>query len=157
MSKAAKELVEKFKDLTNKGIDRCFMVTVQSVDKSSDTCSVVFDGLPIDNVRLKATMDNNKGLKVYPSLGSNVLIERLGDGYFSVSMVSQIESIELTIDNKKWLVNKNGHFIGDADNTLLSVLNLIIDAVKETIVFQGRNPNYEKLIQAKEMASQILQ
>jgi len=157
MSKAAKELVDKLKDLGNKGIERCFMAVIKSVDKSTDTCAIVFDELQIEGVRLKATMDNDQGLKVYPAIGSNVLIERLSDGYFSVSMFSQIESIELTIDDKKWLVNKDGHLIGNTDNTLLSVLNLIIDAVMATIVFQGRSPDYAKLTQAKTMASQILQ
>lgn len=157
MSKEAAELYQKLKNLNNKGVGRIEIATIQSVDASNNTCVVLLDDLAISDVRLKATMNGNNGFIVYPAIGSNVLIERIDDGYFAIRMVSEIDSIAIVTGDKKYMLDSNGHYIGNADNTLLSVINLIIDATMETIVFQGRSPNYEKLTQAKTMVQQILQ
>lgn len=156
MSKEAFELYQKLQNINNKGIRRVEMAVVQSVDTNANTCKVLLDDLPINNVRLKATVNNNSGFIIYPALNSDVLIEQINDGSFIVRMVSEVDSVAVAIGNKKYTLDKDGHYIGDADNTLLSVLNLIIDATMETIVFQGRNPNYEKLQQAKLIAQQFL-
>jgi len=163
MTKEAYELYQKLKNLNNKGIGRIEIVPVLSVDTHTNTCSVLLDkdedgnDIIVSDVRLKATMNSNNGFIIYPAINSNVLIERIDDGYFAIRMVSEIDSVAIVVNDKKYMLDENGHYIGNADNTLLSVINLIIDATMETIVFQGRNPNYEKLTQAKTMVQQILQ
>lgn len=157
--KNAKELYNLIKGINDDGMDDVFPAIVKSVDKSSFTCDIDFQGNEFGNVRLKATVgesEDEKGFVVFPAIDSDVLVKKLSSGLLAIFMVSEIESIVWSIGNKTYSVDKDGHRIANGDDSLLDVLKLIIQAVNETIVFQGRSPNYAKLQQALTMAETIL-
>lgn len=157
--KHAKEFLELLKAINDDGMDDVFPATIVSVDKTTFTCVVDFQGNELGNVRLKALVGEaaeENGFVVFPAVDSIVLVKKLSVGLLAVFMVSDIESVAYRVGEKIYTLDKDGHFIGNADNSLLDVIKLIISAVSETIVFQGRNPNYEKLQQALNMVETIL-
>ncbi|WP_346237769.1 hypothetical protein ABDK00_001665 [Niabella insulamsoli] len=154
--KEALELYQKLRSLGDKGLGVVSIGTIKSVDKENSRCVADVDGLEISDVRLKATMNGEKGFKIFPTPGSTVLIERISDGQFVVQMMSEVEGVELHIGNKKFELDKAGCLIANQSDSLLDVINLIIEAVQVIVVMQGKGPDLAKLIQAKTKVETIL-
>lgn len=87
------KILEQLKEL-GKTAAPTFMATVKSVKE--DFCSVKnVDGVLYPNVRLRANInDKNEGLLIVPSVGSTVLVSRIGDSdMLYVEMFSKIDHI----------------------------------------------------------------
>ena len=147
--KEAVELYKLLQGIGKRNIGVVSIAEVLQVDKNKCTCTVNIDGLDIADVRLKSTADNKRGFKIFPAIGSDVLIECIDNGEYVVQMMGEVESVVLEIDNKKIEIDKAGIFIGNDNSSLLKVIELIIDAVMKVVVLQGQNPDYKKLIEAK--------
>lgn len=100
MAKIDMDILNALKDfLGEKG--SCFVAIVTDNGNGGETISVKgLDDTIYNNVRKRASEDGKKGLLVTPARGSSVIVGRLGvsDQLF-IAMYSQIEEIELTIDN----------------------------------------------------------
>jgi hypothetical protein len=69
-----------------------------TVDKAKHTCTVEdFEGNEHSNVRLKATIDSDKGFVLYPKDNSVVMVGRMkkDDSDLYVALFGEIESIEI--------------------------------------------------------------
>ncbi|PZP38141.1 MAG: hypothetical protein DI598_21015, partial [Pseudopedobacter saltans] len=154
-----KELYNLLKNLNSDGMDDVFPAVVKSVDKSSFTVDVDYQGNELGNVRLKALVGeaaDEDGFVVFPAVDSVVLVKKVSAGLLAVWMVSEIESLVWKIGDKQYSVDKNGHRIANGDDTLLQVITMIIESVQKVIVFQGQNPDYMKLQKALDMVKTIL-
>lgn len=157
--KQAKELYNALRDVLNTGED-IFPAVVTALDKSLFTCDVVFDGLDLGGVRLQSIVkDGVKGVQVFPALGSVVLVKRINDTEYFVTMYSDVESVLMRVADKSYTLNNYGHLIAGTNgaDTLLQVITLVIEAVTQIAVLYGNNPDYTKLSQALEKANNILQ
>jgi hypothetical protein len=154
--KGASELYNLLRNINDKGMGLISVGGVKSVDKDECKAVVSFDGLDIEDVRLKATTDGEKGFKIFPAVGSTVLVQRIADGDYMIIMYSEIEGFEFHIGGKKIELDQDGCLIGNQTDTLLNVINLIIEAIQVIVVIQGKGPDLTKLLQAKTKVENIL-
>jgi hypothetical protein len=170
--KQAKELVSVIKELA--ATPQPFLATVVSVDTTNNTCDVKVDDDEFGGVRLQAVVDENrKGLRLYPSVGSDVMVEPVDtQGNYRVSMFTEVDTIQGDIGNVMFLhdatgihqsantaaynLTPSGHNIKVGSSSLLDALNKLIEAVQVIVVLQGNNPDYAKLTQAKTLINNIL-
>ncbi|MEE3485094.1 MAG: hypothetical protein VZQ98_12325 [Bacteroidales bacterium] len=82
-----------------RGADTCFhTAVVRSVAENGETCSVEAYGTTWTDVRLTAVADGGCDVKVFPKVGSPVLVADLSNGSMSdlaVIMYSRFDRIEL--------------------------------------------------------------
>jgi hypothetical protein len=132
--KQATELIKALRLINDKGAN-CFPAVVVAVDKTKSTCDVEFNEMEIGEVRIQATVaDNLKGLKMFPAVGSVVIIEKLGDkGEYLVKLYSEVEQVIYEIDNTHFAI-KDGFLIGKNDDTIKLLLHDLINTVKAIVV-----------------------
>jgi len=157
MSKVAREFYEKLKALSA-GKDDILPVTVKQVDQASRTVDVEFDGMPIGDVRLQSiTVPGQKGNVLFPSVGSMVLIERMGTGNeFFVTLFSELDEYIIEIDKTTVRANAKGVLIQRGEKNLKPVLNefinntqKLIDEINKIVVAIGNGPNIAALTQIR--------
>lgn len=83
---------------------------VLSVDGAACKVSRVRDGMVIDKVRLNAITTSDKGVVVVPKTDSFVLINRIGESSWFVSLCGDVERI--TIDAETEIVINGGGYGG---------------------------------------------
>jgi|GEM_PF-1660896 len=154
--KQARELYNLLKSISDSGVDSVAIGIVDSVDKDKCSCVVLVDEQRYEDVRLKSTMDSEKGFKVFPKPGSNVLVQSIGNGLFGVAMMGEVDSVLLETGSNKVEMDSEGIFLGNNSTSLLEVLELIIDATIKVVVIQGQNPDYVKLAEAKTKVNTFL-
>lgn len=79
-----------------------FYATVESVDETMRTCVVEAEEVQYDDVLLYAVADTNrKGFCFIPSVGSIVLVSRIGgSNELFISMFSDVDRVLLTVGNE---------------------------------------------------------
>jgi len=156
MSKTAKDLSNAIKQLI--GSSDKVIATVTSVDKAKSCCDVEVDGNELGNVRLQAIVKENvKGCKLYPAVGSKVVIEQLNNkGDWMVTMLSEIEEVLFEVATTKLQQKEDGLLIKKGDDTLKQALTLIVESVQPIVVLYGNNPDYVKLNQALTKINNLL-
>ena len=100
---------------------------VLSVDGAVCKVSRVRDGMVIDRVRLNAISTADKGIVVTPKTGTYVLVSRLGEVNWFVTLCGEVEKI--SIDTETKIVFNGGHFgglvrIGDLIDELNSLVEI---------------------------------
>lgn len=100
---------------------------VLSVDGAVCKVSRVRDGMVIDRVRLNAISTADKGIVVTPKTGTYVLVSRLGEVNWFVTLCGEVEKI--SIDAEAKIVFNGGHFgglvrIGDLIDELNSLVEI---------------------------------
>lgn len=110
----------------------------------------------IDDVRLKSVVKAGNKIILTPAVGSTVLIARIenSEEWLMIS-ADEVYKITMVIDEVRIEVDAAGLLIQKQDDSLKDVLNLIIDAVKQIVVLQGKNPDYFKLANAKTKVNNI--
>lgn len=138
MSKTAKDLSNAIKALF--GNSDSIIATVTSVDKNKSCCDVEVDGNELGDVRLQAIVKENvKGCKIYPAIGSKVVVEQLNDkGDWMVSMFSEVEEVLYEVGDSSFKMNAegvlfNGGSLGGLLKLAASVerLNLIEESIND--------------------------
>jgi hypothetical protein len=139
--KQAKDLAAAMKNMVDKG-DHALRGKVVSVDKNKAACEVEINGLEIGEVRLQANIKTNqKGFKVYPLQGSDVIVERLGrEGDFFVSMVSEVEEVLLEIGNVSLQIT-DGFLLKKNNDTAEKILSDFVDEVMKIVVPTNVGPS----------------
>lgn len=127
---------------------------------SGNTCTVERTGAPtLYKVRLQAIEDEvDNYVRVTPKVGSIAIcgvIENMNAEAFIIQC-SEIERIEVVCGNKVYKADDTGHLVQGGDDTLKEVLQLIIEAVNNIIVMDGRNPDRLKLQQSLSKLNNIL-
>ena len=108
MSKTAKDLANAIKALT--ASSSCELATVVSVDKTNNTCEVSLDGDELGQVRLQSITETGlKGCRLYPAVGSKVVIEELNSGGdWMVILMSEIEEVMYEVNNMSMKISDSG-------------------------------------------------
>jgi hypothetical protein len=126
---------EAIKRLAGNGQEFTFLAEVTEVDEPTATISVdLGDGLIIDEVRLRSTIDGDKGFYIVPKVGSMVMLLRLATddeficiGFSGVEkVVSKMENTEMEINDDTIVFNANAlnSFMTDI-NKLVQKLNAL--------------------------------
>lgn len=113
-------------------------------------------GDEIDDVRLKSVIKAGNKLVLTPKIASTVLIGRIenGEDWVLIS-ADEVEKISLLINEVSIEVDENGLVVSKGEDNLKDIFGLIISAVKQIVVLQGNNPDYEKLIDAQNKVNNI--
>lgn len=126
----SKKLEDAFNALGNT-TTHTFVATIVSVNKEKSTCVINDDDLQYENVKLTAKTDeSNSKWVLFPKVGSTVLVSAIENDlhHLYVHFFSEIESIELTIDETKLQIDNNGFLLKKENETLKK---LMVDLLKE--------------------------
>lgn len=128
MSDSAAKLHSLLRKLFDQGSD-VLSAVVKTVDKENCTCDVTVDEMDLSEVRLKATIEPQKGYKVFPAVGSVVLIEKLSSEEFFVVMYSEVD--EIKIENEDCTIQiTDGVLIQKGDETAKKIIDDTLDQIK---------------------------
>ncbi|MDP1812332.1 MAG: hypothetical protein Q8K66_13100 [Sediminibacterium sp.] len=147
-----KELIQKLaEDGSEKYSLVCKVIKVEGMN-----CEVepINGDSPILDVRLVADESANKYVLI-PKVGSYVVVAFLTKEAAYVSMVSEVSEVLWKVGNNSFSTNENGLLITNGADSLKDAIVLLIEAVEEIIVLQGRNPDRQKLINAKTKVNKI--
>ena len=140
-----------------------FYGEVSEVNEGSQTCTVVMEDIPYENVLLYAVENTElKGQVLIPRIGSTVLVERIANDRYFVVMFSEIDKVLLTIGEKtKAEISEENISIQtgdkttvtvDAQNCLLQVGESMVKATEKGLTFvkggAGLKKTLEELIDA---------
>jgi hypothetical protein len=126
------ELQEAFRKLKKRDVDT-FPVKVLSVDKEKGTCKVSDDELEYTDVQLSSVIDaNNKKFFLFPKVGSSVLVSPINEDVHRlyVEAYSEIESLELNIENVKFQIDQDGFLLKKENENLKKLMSDLIGAIK---------------------------
>lgn len=115
---------------------------VLSTDGAECTVERVRDGMVISSVRLNAVSTADKGIVVTPKTGTNVLVSRLGESGWFVTLCGEVEKI--TIDSETDIVINGGGYGGlikiedliGSINNMVETFNNHTHTVAETLAKQ---------------------
>ena len=116
--------------LTKRRVDT-FAATVVSVDKNAGTCTVSNDGLEYTDVQLSASVeDEAKRFHLFPKVGSSVLVSPINEDLHRlyVEFFSEVESIDLKIEDTQLQIDQNGFLLKKENETLKK---LMVDLLQE--------------------------
>ena len=122
------------------------MAKVLSVDGAACKVSRVRDGMVIDRVRLNAISTADKGIVVTPKTGTYVLVSRLGEVNWFVTLCGEVEKI--SIDAEADIVINGGSLGGlvkiedliGSINHMVETFNNHTHTVAETLAKQVEIP-----------------
>lgn len=126
------ELTEAFRRLKKRDVDT-FPAVVVSVDKEQGTCTVKVDELELTNVQLSAIIDGkNKKCYLFPKVESSVLVSPINEDLHRlyVEAYSEIESLDLNIEQVRFQVDQDGFLMKKENETLKALMVDLIGAVK---------------------------
>lgn len=90
------------------------LAKVKSVDQSKRTCDIDDDGVIVYGVRLQPITQGNTGITIYPKVDSQVLCVQVeGSDDYMVVHASEAEKVEIKIDDKGLVINKDGAVFND--------------------------------------------
>lgn len=120
-----RECANLLKAIMGKIPQNCFVAQVQKVDGA--TCTVVRQGdnLKIAGVRLNELSDESVGMVIKPKADSFVLVARIDDFNYYVSLYSEIDSVDIQCDKITINGGDNGGLINIKD--LTKQLNSLVD------------------------------
>lgn len=151
--KQSKELYNALRKVLYNGPE-VFPAFVKSVDKDNCTCDVEYDGLEIGDVRLRATIkQNEKGAKIFPKVGSVVLVQRLGEKEeFFITFFSEVEEIKFEVEGVRFKVDASGIEMNNGNASMREVMDDLFGQVKaisnelqKVVVAVGVTPNVPAL------------
>jgi hypothetical protein len=154
--KAAKDLAAAIRMIA--GASDALIVTVVSVDKVKNTCEVDIDGSELGNVQLQAVIKADvKGCRIYPAVGSKVVIETLNDkGGYMVSLYSEVEEMVNEIGTTIYKMNAGGHTIKKDEDNIKQALKMIVESQMQMLILYGNNADFVKLQQALVIIENVL-
>jgi hypothetical protein len=126
-----KELQEAFRQLKKRAVDT-FPATVLSVDKLEGTCKVTDGELEYTDVQLSSVIDVTKKFFLFPKVGSSVLVSPINEDLHRlyVEAYSEIESLELGIDQVVFKIDADGFLLKKQNETLKKLMADLIAAIK---------------------------
>lgn len=128
----SRELQNALKTLGTRGVDT-FPAVIISVNKDEGTC-VVSDGeIEYTDVALSATIEENgKRFYVFPAVDSYVLVSPINEDLHKlyVEFFSEVESVDLNIEETQLQIDKEGFLLKKENETLKKLMNDLIKACK---------------------------
>lgn len=163
MSKGNDELRRMFERCLHGAAETVFYGEVSDVDEEARTCTVVMEDIPYENVLLYAVEKAElKGLVLIPKPGSKVLVRKLANDRYFVSMFSEVDRVLLTIGEKteaevseesvRIKAGEKTTVTADAGSCLLQVGESTVKATEKGLTFvkggSGLKKTLEELIDA---------
>ena len=110
MGKSEEDILRGLRQMMQ-GPDITFPAVVKDNYPGKDYCDVIdINGTEFPEVRLRSAIDSGKGIIITPSKNSAVIVSRIqGSDSLYISMVSEIDSIQWTLNNHVILFDKNGY------------------------------------------------
>lgn len=127
-----KQLQDAFRKLKSRDVDT-FPVTVTAVDKEKGTCKVSDDQLTYFDVQLSSVINaNKKKFYLFPKVGSSVLVSPINEDIHRlyVEAYSEIESMDLGIENVQFQIDKDGFLLKKDNENLKKLMADLITAIK---------------------------
>ena len=154
IEKARNQLIEFIGKRSPAGL---LFATITAVH-DDDTVSIEFpEGGKTDECRLRSVVSDGNRVLLIPKVNTPVIVGRIDrDDEFVVLMVSEITEVRQVIDTTTFSQTADGFVMKKGNDDLLNVIQLIIEAVVQIVVIQGKNPDYIKLNQALEKAQNLL-
>ncbi|MBY0244510.1 MAG: hypothetical protein K2Q03_03545 [Sphingobacteriaceae bacterium] len=155
--KAHEKIRQAIKQIAHQDDALC-LATIQSVNESEGTCTVICDdGLKLEGVRLRVSIDDKTAFVVVPVVDSMVLVAQNNDDFFIV-MQSEVQSLQYTIkktalifkeknfelkhdNDATFSVTEKGFSVKTASEDLKKVLSDLLDAVGAITVPTGTGPS----------------
>jgi len=131
------ELTRGIAKLKGRGIST-FSADVVSVDKSEGTCVINDGDLEYTDVQLSAIVDGNKKqMFVFPKVGSSVLVSPIEEDIHRlyIEVYSEIESLDIKIENVNFQMDKKGFLLQKENETLKKLMVDFVTACRN-MVFQ---------------------
>ncbi|MBI9055526.1 MAG: hypothetical protein JEY96_17010 [Bacteroidales bacterium] len=120
------EIAEAIKELAGLALMPFIIGKVESVDGRTCTVNPVDGGAAIENVRLNAYTDGNKGIVITPKKDSFVIVGMLDEVDAMVLMSDEVEIIEAIIANTSFKMSDGEMlFNGGGNGGLIIVANLV--------------------------------
>lgn len=134
------------------------LATVKRVDEDKMTCTLEDDdGVEFYQVRLRPVLDGKEALTIFPKPGAWALALRVeNDDDWVIVATGEADKWRLKIAETVLEQDKSGLLVQQGEDSLLQVIELIIEAAMGIVVVQGRNPDYVKLQQALTKVKKIL-
>lgn len=126
------ELIEAFRQLKKRDVDT-FPAVVVSVDKEKGTCVIAADGLELPDVQLSALIDGrDKKFYLFPAVESSVLVSPINEDLHRlyIEQYSEIESLDLNIEQVRFQVDQDGFLLQKQNETLKKLMSDLIGAIK---------------------------
>jgi len=124
------------------------LATVKAINNDDTIVVEIFNGLEIDDVRLKSVIKDGNKIILEPSLNSEVLITNIDNGgEYVVLAVESIARMYVKIGALEFEL-KDKFSVKSGAASLKDILQNIIEAVQQIVVIYGNNPDYAKLTQA---------
>lgn len=105
---------------------------VISVNQNERTCEVQpLNGDPdLSEVRLQSDLNSKTGFVVFPKKGSHVIINYINQTTAFVALTSEVESLEIIVQDKSLKFDKNGLLLKSASANFKDELNKCLDEVE---------------------------
>ncbi|MDR2824273.1 MAG: hypothetical protein LBB41_03630 [Prevotellaceae bacterium] len=114
------------------------------VSVTAETCAVeaVANGVKYENVRLKAHIEDDKGLTIKPAVGSYVIMTKIDEANYFISMFSEIDAVIFKDTQGFELVLKSGKLsVKNSNYALKQAFDELIDAIGRLTVTTGTGPS----------------
>lgn len=114
--------------------------TVTQIDRENRTCNVEVDGVEIYDALLQSVTGSDKGIVVYPKVGSYVmLLHRRENDSYMVMLSSDVEEIAIICDNITINGGNNGGIVNiealkTALNNIVGDINTIAGLLAKPVV-----------------------
>jgi hypothetical protein len=129
--------------------ERVFTATVIAVNE--DECSLdvqTAEGAELYDVKLKALRNVKKGVMIIPATESTVQVCRTGEQEYLMIAADDVAKVLWMFEGSVLSLDSEGFQLKKDNDELKDIIRLIIEAVQETMVLYGKNPNFLKLQQA---------
>ncbi|BAV09399.1 hypothetical protein FLA_5447 [Filimonas lacunae] len=135
------------------------LATVKEIDESDFTCTLEDeDGLKITQVRLRPVIDSKEAITIFPKIGTWALAVRIeSDNEWMLIASGEADKWRIKTGAGVMEQSTKGLLIQHDSDTLLQVIELLVQACMKIVVLQGQNPDYPKLQEALSKAKKILQ
>lgn len=120
-----------------------FLAKVKEVNADDCVCVVeTEDGIRYDEVLLRAVTGVDKGILVVPTVGSYVMVSRIGgSNELYVSMFSEIDNVGILIKDTEYTVTDKGYKMNVGSSGLKKSLVDLIDTITKMTVTTGVGPS----------------
>lgn len=128
----------------------CKICTVDSVDDAARTvdCTPLDDSAPLMGVNLQANQEFDKGIVIFPTVGSSVIVGFLNKDTAAILLCEQVDRVEIAIEDMTVVIDGQGIVINGGGlgglvkveplttrlNTLEKDLNALKTAFKSWVV-----------------------
>lgn len=129
--------------------------TVESVNGLTCTCTPVDDDAQLLDVRLAADPNASTYFAPIPKVGSSVIVSFLNKDLAFVTMVCDVDRVEVKIDTMKVVINEKME-ISKGEDSLSKILTDLIAEINKIVVLVGTTPNVAALLAIDARQKQFL-